>query len=147
MGTRARLVRWANGFALANVALLALVGLRYLWYYSPLDPWVGWSYAALAFAGHLAALAYLPLLLLLPVMLLLPRPRLVLSLAVGLESALLSFLVLDSLVFAEHRYHLGILTLSLLAPLTWAFAALYLVVALAWLLRGPSPAALVAATS
>jgi membrane-anchored protein YejM (alkaline phosphatase superfamily) len=130
-GARGRLVRWANGFALANVTLLAVVGLRYLWYYSPLTPWVGWSYAALAFVGHLAALAYLPLLLLLPVMLLLPRPGLVLSLAACLESMLLGFLLLDSMVFAENRYHLGILTLSMLAPLTWAFLAFYVLLALA----------------
>jgi membrane-anchored protein YejM (alkaline phosphatase superfamily) len=33
--------------------------------------------------------------------------------------------LLDSLVFAENRYHLGVLTFIMLAPLTWAFLALY----------------------
>ena len=127
MSARQRLLRWANGFALANAALLAIVGLRYLWYYSPLTPLVGWTYAALAYVGHLSALAYAPLVLLAPVMLLIPWPRLVLPLAVSLSSILLSFLLLDSLVFAENRYHLGVLTFTMLAPQTRAFLALYFV--------------------
>ncbi|PYM19028.1 MAG: hypothetical protein DMD81_04475 [Candidatus Rokuibacteriota bacterium] len=131
MGARTRLVRWANRFALANTVLLVIIGLRYLLHYSPLSPWPGWIYAVLAFLGHLSLLAYLPLLLLLPVMLLLPWPRLVLSVAIFLASVLVGFLVLDSMVFAENRYHLGVLTLSMLAPQTWAFLAMYLVLGLA----------------
>ena len=124
---RRQLLRWANGFALANAALFAIVGLRYLWYYSPLEPLLGWTYAGLAFVGHLSALAYAPLVLLVPVMLLIPWPRLIIPLAVSLASILLSFLLLDSLVFAENRYHLGFLTFSMLGPHTWAFLVLYLV--------------------
>src|SRR5262245_62060239 len=126
MSARRRLLRWANGFALANAALFAIVGLRYLWLYSPLAPLPGWAYAGLAFVGHLSALAYAPLVLLAPVMLLIPWPRLIVPLAVSLASILLSFLLLDSLVFAETRYHLGFLTFSMLAPQTRAFLALYL---------------------
>jgi uncharacterized protein len=131
MSARHRLLRWANWFALVNVAFLAVVGLRYLWYYAALSPSVSWGYAVLAYLGQLTTFAYVPLLLLVPVMLLLPRPRLVLPLAVFLASVVLSFLLLDSLVFAQNRYHLGILTLSLLAPQTWAFVALYFLLGLA----------------
>ena len=131
MGARKRLLRWANGFALANAALLAIVGLRYLWYYSPLAPLVGWAYAALAFVGHLSALAYIPLLALVPVMLVLPWAGLVLPIAVFLSSVLLSFLLLDSLVFAENRYHLGVLTFSMLETKTWAFLAFYFLLGVA----------------
>jgi uncharacterized protein len=131
MNARWRLLRWANGFALVNAALLAVVGLRYLWYYSPLHPLVGWTYAGLAYVGHLSALAYFPILLLVPVMLLIPWPRLLLPLAVFLASVLLSFLLLDSLVFAENRYHLGVLTFSMLARQTWAFLALYFLLGMA----------------
>ena len=131
MMSRRRLGRWAGWFALANAALLAIVGLRYLWYYSPLVPLVGWSYAALAFVGHLSALAYIPLLALVHVMLVLPWAGLLLPVAVFLSSVLLSFLLLDSLVFAENRYHLGVLTFSLLEPQTWAFLALYFLLGLA----------------
>jgi len=130
--SRRRLLRWGSWFAVANAALLALVALRYLWYYSALGPSAAWLYAVVAFAGHMFLLAYLPfLVLLVPVIVLLPRPRVVLPLAVLLAAVVLSFLVLDSLVFAENRYHLSALTASLLAPSTWAFVALYFVVGLA----------------
>ena len=131
MGARKRLLRWANGFALANAAFLGVVGLRYLWYYSPLQPLVGWTYAGLAYVGHLSALAYVPLILLVPVMMLVPRPWAVLPLAVLVSSVILSFLLLDSLVFAENRYHLGVLTFSLLERQTWAFLFLYFLLGLA----------------
>src|SRR3984893_943219 len=75
MTPRRRLLRLINWFALLNAALLALVGLRYLWYYSPLEPVVGWSYAVIAFLGHMSALAYIPLLLLVPLLLLAPQSR------------------------------------------------------------------------
>ncbi len=131
MGARKRLLRWANGFALANAAFLGIVGLRYLWYYSPLEPLVGWTYAGLAYVGHLSALAYIPLILLVPVMMLVPRPWAVLPLAVLVSSIVLSFLLLDSLVFAENRYHLGVLTFSLLETTTWGFLFLYFLLGLA----------------
>ena len=64
--TRRRLLRWMGWFALVNVALLALVGLRYLWYYATLGPSVAWIYALLAFVGQMSAFAYVPLLCLVP---------------------------------------------------------------------------------
>ena len=67
-------------FALVNVALLALVGLRYLWYYARLTPSTGWIYVLIAFLGHMGALACLSLLLLLPLTLLIPRPQVIVPL-------------------------------------------------------------------
>lgn len=82
--------------------------------------------------GHLSALAYIPfLLLLVPVIVLIPRPRVVLTLGVCLASAGLSFVLLDSLIFAENRYHLSVLTFGLLEPQTWAFLAFYFLVGMA----------------
>ena len=128
---RRRLLRWANGFALVNAAILAVIALRYVWQYSPtLSPGVAWAYAVVAYVSHIALLAYVPLLLLLPLTLILPRPRLIRPLAVLLASALAAFLALDSLVFAEQRYHLNVLTFRILEPTTWAFLALYLLLAL-----------------
>jgi membrane-anchored protein YejM (alkaline phosphatase superfamily) len=43
----------------------------------------------------------------------------------------LSLLVLDSLLFGDNRYHLSVLTFTLLAPHTWAFLAVYFAVGLA----------------
>jgi uncharacterized protein len=129
---RGRLLRWLCWFAVVNAALLAIIGLRYLWLYTALGRSVSWSYALVAYVGHLSALACIPLLvLLLPVAALVPRARVVLPLGVVLASAGVAFVVLDSLVFAENRYHLNVLTFTLLEPQTWAFLALYFLVALA----------------
>ena len=113
---------------MANAALLAIIGLRYLWLYVRLSPSVAWGYALVAYVGHVSALAYLPcLLVLVPVILLSPRPRLVVPLGVVLGGIGGSLLLLDSLVFAENRYHLNVLTFILLAPPTWGFLGLYVV--------------------
>jgi len=129
---RRRLFRWLGWFAAVNAALLAIIGLRYLWLYAAVGRTVSWSYVLVAYVGHLSALAGIPLLVLLvPVAALVPRARLVLPLGVALASAGVALFVLDSLVFAENRYHLNVLTFTLLEPPTWAFLALYFVVALA----------------
>ncbi len=126
MTSRRRLLRWAHWFTAAHAGLLGLIGLRYLWLYMRLSPTVAWVYAPLGYIGHIAVLAYLPILLLVvPLILLLPWPRVVVPLGVVLASAVAGFLTLDSLVFAENRYHLGILTATLLAPQTWLFLGIY----------------------
>ncbi|HTG13390.1 MAG TPA: DUF3413 domain-containing protein, partial [Candidatus Eisenbacteria bacterium] len=132
MSSRRRLLRWASWFAVANAALLATIGLRYLWLYVRLTPSVAWGYVPVAYVGHVTALAYVPgLLLLMPVILLCPRPRVVVPLGVALGAAGAGLLMLDSLVFAENRYHLNALTFMLLAPQTWGFLALYVAVGVA----------------
>lgn len=132
MTSRRRLLRWAHWFTAVHAGLLGLIGLRYLWLYLRLSPTVAGVYAPLAYVGHIAVLAYLPIfLLVLPVILLLPRPRVVVPLGVVLASASAGFLMLDSLVFAENRYHLGILTATLLAPQTWLFLGIYFALGLA----------------
>ena len=132
VSSRRRLLRWASWFAVANAALLAIIGLRYLEIYVRLSPSVAWVYALLAYVGHMSALAYLPcLLVLMPVILLSPRPRLVVPLGVALGGIGASLLLLDSLVFAENRYHLSALTLMLLAPQTWGFLGIYIAVGVA----------------
>jgi len=129
---RRRLLRWAGWFAVANAALLGVVGLRYLWYYSALGATAAWGYALVAYVGHVSALACVPLgLALVPAIVLIPRPGLVVPLGVALGSAGASLLLLDSLVFAENRYHLDALTFSLLDASTLGFLAVYFAVALA----------------
>ena len=126
MTSRRRLLRWAHWFTAVHAGLLGFIGLRYLWLYMRLSPTVAWVYAPLGYVGHIAVLAYLPILLVVvPLILLLPRPRVVVPLGVVLASAVAGFLMLDSLVFAENRYHLGILTATLLAPQTWLFLGIY----------------------
>lgn len=130
MSPRRRLLRWGSWFAVLNAALLAVLSLRYLWYYAALKPSLAWIYAIAAFLGQMTALGYIPFLLLVPVILLVPRPRVIVPLGVVMAGAVFGFLALDSLVFAENRYHVDVLTFLLLAPLTWAFLALYFLVGL-----------------
>ncbi len=132
MSNRRRLLRWGSRFALANAALLAVIGLRYLWHYMAAAGMVAWPYVLVAYLAHWVLLAFVPFgLVLVPVTLLLPRPPLVLPLGVALGAAGLSLTLLDSLVFAENRYHLSPLAARLLAPQTWAFTAVYLLLFLA----------------
>ena len=132
MTPRRRLLRWILWFTAAHTGVLALIGLRYLWLYFRLSPTVAWVYGPVAFVGQVAALGYLPtLLLIVPLALLLPSAQLVVPLTVAVASGGSAFLMLDSLVFAENRYHLGILTATLLAPQTWVFLGIYFAIGLA----------------
>ena len=131
LSPRRRLLRWGSWFAVVNAALMAVVGVPFLWYYFVLGPSVAWLYAIVAYVGHLSALAYIAFLLLVPLIALVPRPRLVLPLGVIVASASVSFFLLDTLVFAANRYHLDLLTAALLAPDTWVFFTVYFLVALA----------------
>jgi membrane-anchored protein YejM (alkaline phosphatase superfamily) len=132
VSVRRRLLRWGSRLALVNAGLLAVIGLRYVWYYTSAAGAVTWLYVAVAYVAHWTLLAFIPYaLVLVPVALLLPRPRLVIPLGVAIGAAGLSLTLLDSLVFEENRYHLSPLTAALLAPQTWAFTGLYLLVALA----------------
>ena len=139
MTPRRRLFRWVGWFALVNTALLALIGLRYLWYYSRLTPSTGWIYALIAFVGHMGALACLPLLLLPLLILLIPRPPVIVPLAIVLAGAGASLLLLDTSVFAKNRSHLDVLTLTLFEARNWMALALYFLLGLgveAMLARG-----------
>jgi membrane-anchored protein YejM (alkaline phosphatase superfamily) len=128
---RVRLLRWAHRFAATNVAILMIIGLGYVWRYSPVGV-AGWTYAAIAYLGHLALLAYVPLVLVLaPVAVLIPRPAIVLPLGVLLTAAGQSVALLDSLLFVQNRYHLSLVTFILLDPQTFVFLGLYVVVGIA----------------
>jgi len=111
VGARRRLLRWGSWFALVNAGVLALVGLRYLWYYAAVGPSVAWIYAPAAFVGQMAVFAFVPFLLLLPVILLVPWPRIIVPLGVCLGSTVLSFLVLDGLLFSDSQWE-WLITLS-----------------------------------
>src|SRR4029453_15221786 len=126
-----RLRRWALRFATANVVILLLIGLGYVWRYSPVG-FVGWGYAAIAYLGHLAVIAYVPLVTFLAAAaVLVPRPKLILPIGVVLAAAGASVALLDSLLFVQNRYHLSVVTFTLLDPLTFVFLGIYFAVGLA----------------
>src|SRR5262245_13358451 len=128
--TRRRLLRWAHRFAAANVAILLLIGVGYVWRYSPVG-FAGWAYAAVAYLGHLAGLPYIPLgAVLAAAAVLVPRPKLILPIGEVLATAGAGVALLDSRLFVENRYHVGVVTFALLGPLTFVFLGIYVAVGL-----------------
>jgi membrane-anchored protein YejM (alkaline phosphatase superfamily) len=129
---RMQMTLWGGWYFLAIGALLWLIGLRYLAAF----PWpadaVARLYAVLAFTSHFEMLALAAWLLLpLPLALLLPRRLPVMAAGVAVGAALLAGVLVDSLVFAEDRFHLSALSLAILGSSTWRFAALYFAIFLA----------------
>ncbi|MFQ5995262.1 MAG: DUF3413 domain-containing protein [Acidiferrobacterales bacterium] len=126
--TRRGLLRWASWFAIINGLIMALIGLRYLGHYPLPDEGLARLYSLIAYLGHFAFLAYLPfLLILLPLALLIPKRGLITAIAVVTASCGITLLLLDTLVFAENRFHLNTLTITILGWKTWGFGILYFV--------------------
>jgi len=131
--TRRRLFRWIGWFGVTNTALFLLVAQRYLWIYHFPDDGLGIAYTALTFIGHFALLSLVPMLIVLtPIVVTLRSRRLVLSLGVFVAASGLSLLVLDTMVFAERRFHLSALSVSLFEFSTWAFVGIMFVILLAF---------------
>lgn len=131
--TRRRLLRWVGWFGVVNAGLFALIAQRYLWAYHFPDDGPGIVYAVLTFAGHLTLLSVVPLFLVLAPIIIAFRPRrLVMTLGVVIAAGGLSLLLLDTNVFAEHRFHLSALTASLFETSTWVFVAVLFVIFVAF---------------
>lgn len=136
--TRRELYRWAGWFCAANAGLYLLVAFRYL----PLWSFPAWSepqavagiaYVPLAMAGHAAVLAIaLPFLVLAPLIAIWPSRRVVTAVAVVIATIGLTLLVLDTDLFVERRFHLGLVMATLFSRTTWIFGGIMLVVALAF---------------
>lgn len=126
---RRALLRWLGWFTAANAGLAALVGLRYLWIYPfPAEP-PGIAYTLLTWAGHFSLLATVAVLLPTALLVVLwPRWGLVRPLAALLAALLLALLVLDSSVFVQYRFHLGLLTAALFERSTWIGFALQVLI-------------------
>jgi membrane-anchored protein YejM (alkaline phosphatase superfamily) len=126
---RASLLRWGGWFFLAIGLLLCAIGIRYLTHFPlPQDP-IAILYTALAFVSHFCAIALAVwILAIVPMTIAFPSRKVVLPVAVVLGGALLAGLLVDSLVFAQNRFHLSALALQILGWRTWAFGALYLAI-------------------
>lgn len=127
--TRRELLRWLGWFTAANAALAALVGLRYLWIYPFPSDLPGLGYALLTWVGHFALLATVVVLLPTALLVMLwPRWRAAQALGATLAALLLALVVLDSSVFVQYRFHLGLLTAALFEWTTWLGFSLQLVI-------------------
>jgi membrane-anchored protein YejM (alkaline phosphatase superfamily) len=79
----------------------------------------------MALLGHMGAFAFVPLLALLPLIIVFPDRRLLRSAATALAAATAAYLLIDSLVFAQDRFHVEGLAMGVLGARTWGFALLY----------------------
>jgi membrane-anchored protein YejM (alkaline phosphatase superfamily) len=128
---RKSLLRWLGWFGLINGFIAALIGLRYLFFYSfPDDAWA-LSYVPLATITHFIILVNLPTaLLLIPLTLIVPSKRLIFSLAILFVTLIITSLIVDANFFAENRYHLSFLTSVLFDSTTYALIALQFLIVL-----------------
>lgn len=119
------LLRWAAWLCVANAGLMAVIGVRYLMFFDLPQGAVAVFYVVTAYVGHFAMLAFIPMLVILPLALLMPRSRVPIAVTIVLGSASLAFVLMDTLVFAENRFHLNPLTVALFEWTTWVFVAVY----------------------
>lgn len=123
------LIRWGGCFFTFISLLFLLLGLRYLLLYTFPKEVLGLFYTIAAFISQFVLFGYIPwLLIILPLSILVPIRKLILPLSILIASLMLSILLLDSLVFAENRFHFNSLTIRILGFKTWGFGIIYLLI-------------------
>lgn len=128
---RGLLWRWLGWFGLANAVLLGLVSLNYLDGGSLASGPLTWTYVLTIYVSHHALLALLPLVALAgPLIIALPRRRLVFGVAAALFALMIAYLVLDSLLWSQGRFHLNLLTARILGTQSWLFAGVMFAIGL-----------------
>jgi membrane-anchored protein YejM (alkaline phosphatase superfamily) len=127
---RTVLFRWVGWFALVNALVLTLLGLRYLANFSSGGTVLSWVYLVLVFPSHFLMLAFLPVLALVPVILAWPSRRWATALAVMCFATLIAATELDSLLWAQSRFHINGLTVQILGLKSWVFSGIIFMVGL-----------------
>jgi membrane-anchored protein YejM (alkaline phosphatase superfamily) len=124
---RPALISWSFGMFFACALALLPAGAGYL-FATPLPPGpLGTSYAIIAWASHMGLLAFVTwLLIVLPLTILIPVRGFIKPLTIGFAAALLSIILLDTLVYGQNRFHLSPLILQILEPRTYLFGVVYL---------------------
>jgi membrane-anchored protein YejM (alkaline phosphatase superfamily) len=129
--TRRLLLRWAGWFALANSVLFGLVSLRYFGGSLPADSVLSIVYLVAVYIGHHVMLTTVPLFILaLPLVLLFPRRRVLTIVAVALFAFMIAFMMLDSLLWSQSRFHMNGLTMKILGWQSWVFAGVIFLIGL-----------------
>ncbi|UCC15105.1 MAG: DUF3413 domain-containing protein, partial [Gammaproteobacteria bacterium] len=120
---------WMSWFCILASAVVSIVGLRYIFEYRLPDTVTGLIFPFVATIGHLSAITigllvvvWLPCRLL-PPLRFLARPLLILAAA-----AWLTLLVMDAIVFVQHRFHIDPFTAALFDASTWLLGVGLLIV-------------------
>jgi hypothetical protein len=111
-----QLLQWSYWFSFGNAILLWLIGIHYLFFISPFSAAIRLPFAskffiilfiALVYIGYFAFCAFIPCILLLPIILLLPKRSVIFPLAIGISSIIAIYFIIDSVIFALFRFHMG----------------------------------------
>ena len=109
---RKMLFRWAGWFALFNSVVFGLVSLRYLGVGVSADSGLSILYLVTVYIGHHVLLTAVPTFLLAtPLILLFPSRRALTILGVVLFASMVALMMLDSLLWAQSRFHINALTM------------------------------------
>ena len=123
--------RWLGWFGVVNGLVLAVIALRYLGGVEPGGSVAAWVYLVTIMLSQHALLALLPLALVLAPLILLRAPERALRLAgVVVMAVLIALLMLDSLLWADSRFHLNAFTARILGWQSWVFAGVMLLIGL-----------------
>lgn len=126
---RKQLLLWGSWFFLVVGVIQGIIGLRYLSSFTFPHDALGRIYTISAFAGHFIFLSYGAWVVgILPLTLIFPKKKVIVPLSVLVASFILSTTLLDSMVFADNRFHMSTLIMSILGVKTWGFGVIYLVI-------------------
>jgi membrane-anchored protein YejM (alkaline phosphatase superfamily) len=104
---RGLMVNWTAWFLALNSAILMLVSLNFLKAMTPPDTAIAKVFLALAYPGHCISLSFYLFPLIALAILVYPTRRCLFTVSICLETALILLVTVDSLVFAQYRFHLN----------------------------------------
>ncbi|NOZ52071.1 MAG: DUF3413 domain-containing protein [Gammaproteobacteria bacterium] len=111
---RQQLLCWSGWFFCANIVLVLLISMRYLFSVEiPKEP-LALLFSIIAFIGHFASLAFLCYVLLLPFIYLLPTKPVILAFANILAVGFVFIITVDTFIFAQYHFHFNSMVISLL---------------------------------
>ncbi len=128
---RITLLRWSSGFFILGTIPLLVVALRYFSVYTFTGGLLSFSYVIAAFTSHFASIMLLVwIAAMFPLIVVFPFRKLIIPLGILAVSLIVTVVLLDSQVFAAHRFHFTLLTIHILGWKTWGFGILYLAILL-----------------
>jgi uncharacterized protein len=105
---------WTGWFYLSNLVVLALVSLRFLSTHDASDELLARAFTPLMLISHNGVLAAAVVVAAAVVIGLLPRRRLLVTTCVTVSSLLVAFVLIDTVVYAQYRFHINGAILHLL---------------------------------
>ncbi|WP_462151565.1 DUF3413 domain-containing protein [Pseudoalteromonas xiamenensis] len=108
-----QLLSWGHWFTFANIALVLLISLGYLWADSAPTTWLGRFYMVVTWLSHTSFITFLAFVLtVFPLSLVFPYPRHIRGMAAVIATLGLSWLCLDAFVYYQLGYHINFSSLS-----------------------------------